>query len=291
MDQPAKFEFNIDEKYENEKGVFRVISIHGDEMVIRWENGEEIRTEIDLQCRIAERRQREKEERETAGKPSPKSASTGKKTVFTGFAPKDFKGNASGTTWRSRSQLGAAVAQKIDTTRFKFNSWAFGNKSEMHVQDIQHHGHAATDHQARFFVRVDEHAVYYGFQVTRPDNKEGVSTDWNAFSGWLTRQGNEQMLRTIAVKDNLTVCNLTSPSSGTLLASDDGWHTDESGRQPSEETLTAYINDTPETGPFDLQFAATIDKSDAMARGRDIATDIAPLFTRLLPLYQAAVTH
>ena len=127
--------------------------------------------------------------------------------------------------------------------------------------------------------------------MTRPNNKEDASTDWNAFSGWLTRQENEQMLRTIAIKDNLTVCNLTSPSSGTLLASDDGWHTDESGRQPSEEALTGYINDTSETGPFDLQLTATIDKSDAVARGRDIATDIAPLFTRLLPLYQAAVTH
>ncbi len=291
MDQPAEFEFNVDKQYENEKGVFSVISIHGDEMVIRWENGEEIRTEIDLQLRIAERRQKEKQERETAANPSPTSGSTGEKTVFSGFAPTDFKKSASGTTWRSRSQLGASVAQKIDTTRFQFNSWAFGNKPEMHVQDIKHRGHSATDYQARFFVRVDYKALHYGFQVVRPDNKEGASTDWNAFSGWLTQQENGQMLRTIAVKDNLTVCNLTRPSSGTLLASDDGWRTDESGRKPSEEALTAYINDTPETRPFDLQLAATIDKSDAVARGLDIVEDIAQLFTRLLPLYQAAVTH
>lgn len=291
MDQPTEFEFNVDEQYENEKGVFSVISIHGDEMVIRWESGEEIRTEIDLQRRIAERRQKEKQERATAGKPSPKSASTGGKTVFSGFAPTDFKKSASGTTWRSRSQMGASVAQKIDTTRFQFSSWAFGNKPEMHVQDIKHRGHAATDYQARFFVRVDQQALYYGFQVTRPDNKGGESTDWNAFSEWLTRQENEERLRTIAVKDNLTVCNLTSPFSGTLLASDDGWRTDASERQPFKEALTVYINDTPETRPFDLQLAATIDKSDAVASGLDIVEDIAQLFTRLLPLYQAAVTH
>ena len=291
MGQPEQFEFNVNEQYENEKGVFRVISIHRDEMVIRWENGEEIRTEIDLQRRIAERRQREKQERETAGKPSPKSGSTGERTVFSGFAPTDFKKSASGTTWRSRSQLGAAVALKIDTTRFKFNSWAFGNKPEMHVQDIEHHGHEATDHQARFFVRVDQHALYYGFTVARPDNKRDASTDWNAFSGWLTRQENEQMLRIIAVKDNLTLCNLTSPSSGFLMASDDGWRTDESGRQSSKEGLSVYIDNVSETRPFDLQLAATIDKSDALACGLDIVEDIAHLFTRLLPLYQAAVTH
>jgi hypothetical protein len=290
MDQQSEFEFNVDEQYENEKGVFRVISIQGDEMIIRWENGEEIRTEIDLQLRIAERRQREKQERESAGNPSPKSTPR-EKTVFSGFAPTDFKKSGSGTTWRSRSQLGAAVAQKIDTTRFKFNSWAFGNKPEMHVQDIEHHGHAETDYQARFFIRVDYRALYYGFRVARPDNKGGTSTDWNAFSGWLNQQENEQMLHAIAVEDNLTVCNLTSPSSGTLLASDDGWRADESGRQPCKEALTGYINDTPETRPFDLQLAGTIDKDDAVACGRDIVGNIAQLFTRLLPLYQAAVTH
>ena len=154
MDQAAEFEFNVDEQYENEKGVFSVISIHRDEMVIRWENGEEIRTEIELQRRIAERRQWEEEKRlaaaEAAKKPSRKSA--GKKTVFAGFAPTDFKKSASGTTWRSRNQLGASVAQKIESTRFKFNSWAFGNKPEMHVQDTKHHGKGATDEDRKSVV-------------------------------------------------------------------------------------------------------------------------------------------
>jgi len=291
MEQLAEFEFSVDEQYENEKGAFRVISIHGAEMIIRWENGEEICTEIDLQRRIAERRQREKEERANAGKPRPKAASTSKKTVFSGFALTDFKKSAYGTTWRSRSQLGAAVAEKIVTTRFKFNSWAFGNKPEMHVQDIEHHGHAANNYQARFFVRVDQQALHYGFRVARPDNKGGMSTDWNSFSGWLTQQENEEMLHEIAVKDNLTVCNFTRPSAGTLLSSDDGWRSDESGRQTGKEALAVYINDTPETKPFDLQLAGTIDKDEAVACGRDIAANIAKLFTRLLPLYQAAVSH
>ena len=291
MDQPTKFEFNVDEQYENEKGVFRVISIHGNEMIIRWENGEEILTEIDLQRRIAERREREEQERAFAGKPPPKSTSTRGKAVFSGFSPADFKNSASGTTWRSRSQLGGGVAHKIDTSRFRFNSWAFENKPEMHVQDIEHHGHAETDYQARFFIRVDSRALYYGFRVARPDYKGGMSSDWNTFIRWLTQQENEQMLHAIAVKENLTVCNFTSPSAGTLQASDDGWHANESGPQPSKEELTPYINDTPETRPFDLQLVCTIDKDDAMACGRDIVENIAQLFTRLLPLYQAAVSH
>ena len=292
MDQPAKIEFNVDEQYENEKGVFTVISIHRDEMVIRWENGEEIRTEIELQRRIAERRQWEEQKRlaaaEAALKPSRKSA---KKSVFTGFAPTDFKKSASGTTWRSRNQLGAAVAQKVDTTRFKLNSWAFGNKPEMHVQDTKHHGKGEADHQAKFFVRVDQQTLYYGFRVARTDNKDDASTDWNGVYEWLSQPDNEQILRTIAVEDKLTVCNLASPASGTLLASDDGWHSDTDVKQPGKESLTVVINDTPEPGPFDLALAATMAKDDVVAGGADIATTIAELFTRLLPLYRAAVAH
>jgi len=291
MDHPGEFEFTVDEQYENEKGVFRVIAIDGEEMVIRWQNGEEIRTEIDLQLRIADRRHREKEEREFAGKPPPKPTSTGKKIAFSGFAPTDFKKSPYGTTWRSRSQLGAAVAQKISSTGFKFNSWAFGNKPEMHVQDIEHHGHSETEYQARFFVRVDPRALYYGFRVARPNSKGGTSTDWNAFSEWLTQQENENMLHAMAVKDNLIFCNFTSPSSCPLVALDEGWCADENGRQPRKETLAVYINDAPETRPFDLQLFGMIDKNDVVAIGRDIVGNVAQLFTRLLPLYQAAVTH
>ena len=294
MEQPAEIKFNVDEQYENEKGVFTVVSIHRDEMVIRWENGEEIRTEIELQRRIAERRQWEEEKRlaeeEAARKPSRKSAA-GKKSVFAGLAPTDFKKSASGTTWRSRNQLGAAVAQKIDATRLKFNSWAFGNKPEMHVQDTKHHGKGEADFQAKFFVRVDQQTLYYGFRVARPDTKNETSSDWNGFYEWLIDPENEQKLRASAVENKLTVCNLESPSAGTLQASEDGWHSDASAPEPGKESLTAYINDTPEPKPFDLALAATMAKDDAVACGADIATTIAALFTRLLPLYRAAVAQ
>jgi len=292
MEQPAKIEFNVDEQYENEKGVFTVISIHRDEMVIRWENGEEIRTEIELQRRIAERREWEEQKRlaaaEAARKPSRKSA---KKTVFTGFALTDFKKSASGTTWRSRNQLGAAVAQKIDAASFKFNSWAFGNKPEMHVQDTKHHGTGAADDQAKFFVRVDQQALHYGFRVARSNTQDVASSDWSRFYEWLAQPENEQTLRTIAVEDKLAVCNLASPSSDTLIASDDGWRSDAGTPKPDQEPLTGYINGTPEPAPFDLALAASMAKDDVVACGPDIAKTIAQLFTRLLPLYRAAVVH
>ena len=60
----SEIEFVVDEQYENEKGVFTVLSIHRNEMVIRWESGEEIRTDLELQRNIQARRQWEQEQKE-----------------------------------------------------------------------------------------------------------------------------------------------------------------------------------------------------------------------------------
>jgi len=60
MEPITEFEFTVDEQYENEKGVFTVVSIHKQDMVICWENGEKITTNIGLQGRIQKRKQREK---------------------------------------------------------------------------------------------------------------------------------------------------------------------------------------------------------------------------------------
>ncbi|MBW1828125.1 MAG: hypothetical protein JRI74_01755 [Deltaproteobacteria bacterium] len=65
MEAITAFEFAVDEQYENEKGVFTVLSIHENEMVIQWKNGEKIQTKIDLQSRIQKRRQRERIARES----------------------------------------------------------------------------------------------------------------------------------------------------------------------------------------------------------------------------------
>ena len=78
MEPIPEFKFTVDEQYENEKGIFTVLSIHKQDMVIRWKNGEEITTDIDLQGRIQKRKQREKivsEEKENPKKSRPRKKS------------------------------------------------------------------------------------------------------------------------------------------------------------------------------------------------------------------------
>jgi hypothetical protein len=55
------FIFEVGAIYENMKGSYEVISIYKNEMVIRWDNGNEIATTVDLQKRIIARMTLEKE--------------------------------------------------------------------------------------------------------------------------------------------------------------------------------------------------------------------------------------
>jgi uncharacterized Zn finger protein len=81
MNPSTEFEFAVGEKYENEKGIFTVMSIEKDEMVIRWASGEEAQTSMEFQDRIQKRRQWEKtqpKEKAAAAKPAPRKAKPSK---------------------------------------------------------------------------------------------------------------------------------------------------------------------------------------------------------------------
>ena len=160
----------------------------------------------------------------------------------------------------------------------------------MHIQDIQHRGRTAIDYQARFFVRVVAQALRFGFHVARPDKTADGPTDWEAMISWLTHEENEQIVNALGIKDNLT-CRLINPSSGKLLAPEYSWNTDERVQPQNKKTFTAFIKDPPESEPFDFELSATINKKEAVACGSDIGANIAQLFTRLIPLYHAAVTR
>jgi hypothetical protein len=92
MNPAYEFEFTVGETYENEKGLFSVISIEKEDMVIRWKTGEEIETSIEFQGRIQKRRQWEKalqQERAAVAKPAPKNAKASKSNQKTPSAKQE----------------------------------------------------------------------------------------------------------------------------------------------------------------------------------------------------------
>jgi hypothetical protein len=110
MEKLEKIEFKVGEKYENEIGVFEVMSIKGERMVMQQETGAEIITDINLQRRIQERRLWEKLVREknveSAAAKSRRTAKGRSGKIYEGLQSADFRNKISGTGWRSREQLG-----------------------------------------------------------------------------------------------------------------------------------------------------------------------------------------
>lgn len=292
MDQETRFDFVVDEQYENEKGIFTVLSIHRNEMVIRWESGEEIRTDIELQRNIQARRQWERLQKEKEAK----AAKSGRKTSaakaasgFKGFDEKDFKNSASGTRWRGRNQLGGAVTYKLPEDIFKFNSWAFANKPEMHWLDTDHQKRKSGENRAKFFVRLNPDAMFFGFSIGQPVPDRDKSQNWDAFVQWLGRDDNEKKVHDIAKANELTVRSRNLPKSGAIKPAKEGWKTENGNQGKTFEKLPDYFDTLTAEDVVSIEIAKTISKKDALASGKEIISKILDVFSQLMPLYKAVL--
>ena len=288
MEPITEFEFTVDEQYENEKGVFTVLSIHKDEMVIQWKNGEKIQTDIDLQRRIQNRRKLEKTAREATDNEA-KSQASKMGPDFEGLQPSDFKDTGARTIWRGRNQLGGAVTNLLPTDNFTFNSWALAQKPEIHWADVEHRNQDSAGTQTFFFVRLDDLSLGYGICAVRPNANSGYSQDWDSFATWLTQKENDRMLQALTINNKMAVYDLARPSSGVLLPFEDGWRIADGNEPQKIDMLITYIDSVVTRDGIDLAIARKVPKDEAVARGKDIAADIAQLFSRLMPLYQASV--
>jgi len=241
-----KIELKVGHKYENMKGVYEVISINGDSMIIRWESGEQISTPMDLQRRIIERMQTEKQEgdkKKIQNEPKEpkyknKKFTSKYRAKFKGFEESDFKTNVSETNWRSRSCLGGAVTERLYSDRFNFNSWAVYRMPAIHWADVKHRGRDDIRLQAKFFAQVDENYLYYGFYIERPDNPTDVKNDWNAFISWLKDAKNEYWLNEILSEHNLGIYDLEEKSFGGIMKSFNGKWKIHNNEIHSEEILS-----------------------------------------------------
>jgi hypothetical protein len=291
MEQENPFEFVVDEKYENEKGVFTVLSIHRNEMVIRWESGEEMRTAIELQRNIQSRREWEKVELEketTAAKNKHKAGA--KKTVFEGLKESDFKNTASGTKWRGRNQLGGAVTNKLKESKFTMNSWAFANKPEMHWLDAAHNKRQSGDNRAKFFVRLDPSGLHIGFSIGKPMEEDAATKNWDNFMRWLKLEENTAVVHSVALANDLTIAEKNESGDNSIQPVKEGWQTGDGEKKHAVGDLAGLMGKIAGGESGMLEIAKRMDKKDAVACGENIAAQIAKLFSTLMPLYEGALS-
>ena len=283
-------EFQVDEQYENEKGVFTVVSMHRNTMVIRWKDGEEIRTDVELQKNIQTRRQWEEMNRQAKTNAAKKSAA-GKKEGFSGFLPEYFKKSAAGTNWRGRTQLGGGVTTKLPGETFSFNSWAFSQKPELHWMDQKTYQTYGNGNAARLFVRLNLEELIYGLSIPRYREKAETSPHWTAFIEWVTAGEGEHSLHTLAEENKLIVYDRSRPVLGRLTPATEGWRVENTEKGKTLNGVTEFLTPPPPAGVTLLEIARRIKKAEAIDRGLDIVEDIGALFTRMIPMYNVAVTN
>lgn len=296
MEDLSGIDFKVGEKYENEKGLFEVVSIKGDQMVIQWSTGETAKSTVEFQRRIQERRLFEKKEGEKAALSSPAKVRTASSAIhrktFQGFQSEDFSNKISSTKWRTRVQLGGSVLPHLPSIRYDFNSWSAKRQNELYWADATHWQSKQSAYPAKFFARADETSLAWGFYIERPDQTGVISADWESFIKWLREKKNEQWLRSVAIEDGLVIYDAHQSCFGGVIkprAAD--WAVEGSSIRNKVSALGAYIESWPATSWLDLMIAKRISKADAIARGSAIVTDMGKLFDALLPLYEAALSH
>jgi len=284
--------FEVGGKYENMKGVFEVIAIHRDSMDIRWESGEEISTPIDLQLRIIERMQHEKEMEEAKALQKAKKAKAASSKAgkgFTGLDESDFGNTVSKTTWRGRGQLGGAVAQRFKNRQFKFNSWAVLRKPEVNWLDVKRQKQENLPHQAKFFARMEDERLCFGLHIPGSNPEAGEKSDWNLLLAWLKKPENDSWLKKQCNSHGVCLRDLGEKGfRGTLEHRDDQWV--HAGPDEAVPSLSEFLSAAGESGTLDLRIEKQVDKKAAVGQKQDIAVDMVVFFEAMMPIYAAMAT-
>lgn len=291
-----EIKFEVGEKYENMKGTFEVVAIRRDSMDIRWEDGEEISTPIDLQRRIIERMRFEKEleviQTAQKAKKAKASASKGGRN-FAGLEDTDFSSTVSKTTWRGRGQLGGAVALRFKNTKFKFNSWAVLRKPEVNWLDAGRQKQEDLKLQAKFYARMEGDYLFFGVRIPAPDESGLEGSDWQTLMVWLDKPENDSWLAKQCMSHDLYLCDLARHGiAGTLEARDGQWVNGLPDKtETAVESLHGFLAAEGKPGVTDLRIEKRVGKDDAIEKKETIAGDMASLFEALMPLYSAAAAR
>ncbi len=285
-----RVEFEVGKTYENMKGPFTVLSIKGDEMTIRWDHGEQISTSVDLQRRIIERMEDEKEKAAKAKQKAKSGAGRSQRSAkaFPGFQEDDFKDVVGGTVWRNRQNIGGAVTSRLASDRFRFNSWAASKIPLVAWLDGRLKDGADESTLAKFFAKVDTSTLSYGFYIEHPEGS-GAS-DWEPFLAWLSDGENEAWLLEICVEHDLVVRDMSATGfNGVLRPEGEGWSLERpDGESEAVASLSEFLKKIPEDRRADLQIARILEKAEAVEKGAAIAEEMAALFNKMMPLYAAS---
>jgi hypothetical protein len=286
-------QFKVGQEHENMKGAYKVLAVKKDTICICWENGEQATSAAALQSRIIERMHQERAQIRAKRGAKPKKT---KKPVlpvskFEGLKKDDFSKELAGAAWRHYDGLGGAVAVRLSPERLDIAPWPRYGLPEIEWADFNHRLDGDFRLQAKFFARLDESRLYFGFYVERSDQEEDTRKDWNAFITWLRNAENDFWLNKVASKHDLSICDVKEQGAfaGTITSAGGKWCLSNKGHEQEIESLADFLDSLTDSTRVDLQIAKIVEKDEVVPRGVEIADDIAQLFELLMPLYEASV--
>ena len=284
-------EFKVGQEHENIKGAFKVLAVKRDKISICWENGEKVTTAVALQNRIIERMQRERALIRAKRNPKSKKAKRPEfVSKFEGLKEDDFSQEVAGGSWRHYDSLGGAVAIRLSSDTFDIGSWPRYGLPEIQWADVSHRREEDFRPQAKFFARLDESRLYFGFYVERSDQAEDPKDDLDAFITWLRDAENDAWLNKMVSKHDLSIYDVKDEPAftGAITAKGAKWRLSIEGKDQEIESLADFLEGLTNSNRVDLQIAKTVDKAKVVPRGLKIADDVSQLFEVLMPVYEAS---
>ena len=283
------YSFNVGDRFENRKGPYEVISVDGPYMVIRWDNGEEIRTDVKGQAKVLRNMQLEIETPKQKRRSTP--AWFGES--FAGLQEHEFGQDVTGTHWRAREMLGGLVTHSIEAQGLQLNSWSIYKRPEVQIADVVAYGRYEAHFQAKLFLAMMHGDLWAGLLIERSNNLVEPRHDWNAFVQWISTH--EADLRAVVEQHGLSIfdpyATWTGVFKGIVTANDGQWlyQREEQGHPVLLASLSEVLHSLDNNQWLNFIIAHGYPKHYAIERGRAIGTEIGSMLNALVPAYRGSI--
>lgn len=299
-------DFIVGQTYNNRLGVYEVLAIEGDTMTIRYDDGTEAEVSAAVQARIIsnigidavveEQLAHAASPRRPASKGNSGKGTRSRGRSFKPLLESDFKGNVTGTRWRSRTHLGGAVAYALAAaTGRDMQSFAVYRQPAVHLAEVGRYQKGKRHVPvAKLVVELDASRARYGFYVEKSQDEMDDTWDWQRLLAVLS--GDAELtgsLLGIMNKYDLAWCSIgdgEADEPATFV--DDG--SGSLSRLLDEETvdagwpgLVAYLEGLPYDQWRGLYLCADMPKAEVLAMGDRFVRQVVDTFAALMPLYDA----
>lgn len=293
MDHP----FEVGQVYRNRKGEYRVVSLNGPRMVIRYTDGSVLHTTVEIQERIWSNIQAEvalEREIQRAKPPRLKRRGRERGLDFQTLQDHDFQEGVTGTSWRARTGLGGRLAQRMtDSTPHFFQSYPIYGRPEVHIAQPELYDHENKVRKAKFVFALAPTHAWYGFYIEKDANPMDDTWHWPKMVAALSSDAVLQH----KIERAMDECNLRWQAyvwgEGGLLAettiSPEGLLWQQGGVEQETITWPDFVGRLCSIEAWvDLFLVTRLSKERALSAGVRVADPVVEVYCALLPLYEAS---